>query len=86
MDERCGRHRVARLRRLHGIIAKWVRCFRQSYAARNSLPAAPSLLTRNFTAERPDQVWVRHVTSVPTRRGWPYVDVMLDLFYRRIVG
>lgn len=84
--ETCGHNRVARLRRLHGIVAKRVRRFRQSYAARNSAPAAPNLLERDFTAERPDQVWVTDITFVPTRRGWLYVAVMLDLFSRRIVG
>lgn len=84
--ETCGHNRVARLRRLHGIVAKRVRRFRQSYAARNSAPAAPNLLQRDFTAGRPDQVWVTDITFVPTRRGWLYVAVMLDLFSRRIVG
>lgn len=84
--ETCGRNRVARLRRLHGIVAKRVRRFRRSYAARNSAPPAPNLLERDFTAERADQVWVTDITFVPTRRGWLYVAVMIDLFSRRIVG
>jgi len=84
--ETCGRHRVARLRRVNGILAKRVRRFRRSYAARNSAPPAPNLLARNFTAERPNLVWVTDITFVPTRRGWLYVAVMIDLFSRRIVG
>jgi len=84
--ESCGRHRVARLRRLDGLIAKRVRRFRQAYAGRNSEPPAPNLLSRNFTATRPNRVWVTDITFVPTRRGWLYVATMVDLFSRRVVG
>jgi putative transposase len=84
--EPCGRHRVARLRRLEGIIAKRVRRFRQTYAARNSEPPAPNLLDRDFTASQPNRVWVSDITFVPTRRGWLYLATMLDLFSRRVVG
>lgn len=84
--ESCGRHRVARRRRLHGIVAKRGRRFRRSYAARNSAPPAPNLLHRDFTAQRPNRVWVTDITFVPTRRGWLHVAVMIDLYSRRIVG
>jgi transposase InsO family protein len=82
----CGRHRVARLRRLDGLIARRVRRFRQAYASRHNNPAAPNRLARDFTAAQPDQVWVSDITFVPTRRGWLYVAVIVDLFARRIVG
>lgn len=84
--EHCGRHRVARLRQLHGIVAKRVRLFRRACANRYSAPPAPNLLDRNFTADQPNRIWVTDITFVPTRRGWLYVAVMIDLFSRRIVG
>ena len=84
--ESCGRHREARLRQAHGIVAKRVLLFRRACANRNSAPPAPNLLNRDFTAERPNRVWVTDITFVPTRRGWLYVAVMIDLFSRRIVG
>lgn len=84
--EPCGRHRIARLRRRHGILAKRVRRFRRSSAVRHSAPPAPNLLHREFTADRPNRVWVTDITFVPTRRGWLYVAVMIDLYSRRIVG
>lgn len=84
--ESCGRHRVARLRRLDGLTAKRVRRFRLAYAARNSEPPAPNLLNRDFTTTKPNRVWVTDITFVPTRRGWLYVATMMDLFSRRVVG
>ena len=40
----CGKHRVARLRRLDGIEARRKRKFRLAYQARQSAPPAPNLL------------------------------------------
>ena len=33
-----------------------------------------------------DQVWVADITYVPTRMGWLYLAVVLDLASRRVVG
>lgn len=82
----CGRHRVARLRRLHGIQAQRQRRFRAGYAARNSEPPAPNLLQQDFTASQPDRIWVGDTTFIPTRKGALYLAVVLDLFSRRVVG
>ncbi len=84
--ERCGRHRVARLRRQYGIEAKRMRRFRAAYAARNSAPPAPNLLARDFTAPQPDRIWAGDITFIPTRRGPLYLAVLLDLYSRRVVG
>jgi putative transposase len=84
--ERCGRHRVARLRRENGIEAKRVRRFRAASAARNTVPAAPNVLDQDFRAERADRAWVGDITFIPTRRGWLYLAVLVDLYSRRIVG
>lgn len=84
--ESCGRHRVARLRRAHGIEARRMRRFRAAYATRTTEPAGPNLLDQQFTVDRPDQVWVADITFVPTRRGWLYLAVVIDLYSRRVVG
>ena len=34
----------------------------------------------------PDQVWVADITYVPTREGWLYLAVVLDLASRLVVG
>lgn len=47
---------------------------------------APDLVNRNFTAERPDALWVTDLTYVPTRSGMGYVCFIVDAFSRRIVG
>jgi putative transposase len=54
-----------------------------------SEPAAarpPDLVQRQFTASRPDQLWVADLTYVRTWEGWVYVGFVLDVFSRLIVG
>jgi transposase InsO family protein len=84
--EHCGRHRVARLRRTHSIEAIRMKRFRGSYAARNSEPAANNVLNREFATDRPNATWVADTTFVPTRQGWLYLAIVLDLYSRQIVG
>jgi len=44
------------------------------------------LVQRNFTATRPNQLWVSDLTYVPTWRGFVYVAFVTDAYSRRIVG
>jgi putative transposase len=44
------------------------------------------LVQRNFTATRPNQLWVSDFTYVATWRGFVYVAFVTDVFSRRIVG
>ena len=44
------------------------------------------LVQRNFTADRPNQLWVADLTYVATWRGFVYVAFITDVFSRRIVG
>jgi putative transposase len=46
----------------------------------------PDLVTRQFTAGRPNQLWVADLTYVATWRGFVYVAFVIDVFSRRIVG
>ena len=82
----CGKHRVARLRRQAGIEARRKRKFRLAYQARHTAPAPPNLLRWPFKAAYPDQIWVTDVTFIPTRSGWLYLAVMIDLYTRLVVG
>jgi len=43
-------------------------------------------VTRQFTAVRPNQLWVADLTYVATGRGFLYVAFVIDVFSRRIVG
>ena len=82
----CGKHRVARLRRLAGIEARRKRKFRLAYRSRNHTPAPPNLLRWPFQATHADEIWMADVTFIPTRAGWLYLAVLIDLYSRLVVG
>ena len=48
--------------------------------------AAPDLVRRDFSATRPDAVWLSDFTYIRTWQGWSYLAVVLDVHTRRIVG
>lgn len=59
--------------------------------ARTTLPEPlahrpQDLVQRNFTATRPNQLWVSDLTYVVTWRGFVYVAFVTDAFSRRLVG
>jgi putative transposase len=82
---RVGRKRVARLMAAAGIIGVSRRKFVTTTIKGAGRPA-PDLVDRNFTAEKPDQLWVADITYVPTSVGFLYLAVVLDACSRRIVG
>jgi putative transposase len=46
----------------------------------------PDLVDRDFTASRPNELWVADFTYVATWRGFVYVAFVIDVFSRMIVG
>jgi len=54
--------------------------------SKHCLPVAANLLEQNFVAHRSDHVWLADITYIPTREGWLYLAVILDLFTRKVVG
>jgi putative transposase len=82
----CSKNRVARLMRAAGLRAKQTRRFRATTKRNKADRAAPNLLNREFSAERPNQKWLADITYIPTLEGWLYLAAILDLFSRRIVG
>jgi putative transposase len=49
-------------------------------------PRPADLVERDFTAERPNQLWVADFTYVATWRGLVYAAFIIDVFSRMIVG
>ena len=82
----CGRHRVARLRRQHGIEAQRTRRFRIMTEHHQLAPPAPNRLRPGLPVAQPNCVWVGDLTAIPTRAGWVHLAVVLDLYSRRVVG
>jgi len=52
----------------------------------NAADRPADLVNRQFTAARPDQLWVADITYVAAWTGFVYVAFVIDVFSRRIVG
>ena len=59
---------------------------RKTTIADEAAPRPADLVQRNFTAERPNQLWVADLTYVATWQGFVYVAFVTDVFSRKIVG
>jgi putative transposase len=45
-----------------------------------------NIIDRAFEGSAPNQKWIANFTSIWTAEGWLYVDAVVDLFSRRVVG
>ena len=81
---RCRVRRLMRAMGLRGAVRgpAWV----TTTQSRTDARAPADLVERNFTATRPNQLWVSDFTYVATWRGFVYVAFVIDVFARRIVG
>ncbi|HEU5473302.1 MAG TPA: IS3 family transposase [Actinophytocola sp.] len=79
----CTVERLMRETGLHGLL--------RDKSPRTTKPAAETgrpadLIERDFTATRPNELWVADLTYVRTTAGWVYAAFVLDVFSRMIVG
>jgi putative transposase len=81
-----GRDQVGRLMRAAGITG--VRRGKRARTTKADPAAArhPDLVRRDFTANRPNQLWVTDLTFVPTWAGVALVCFITDAYSRMIVG
>jgi putative transposase len=77
------RKRVAKLMRDNAI-----RPLRKS--TKPPMPAGTAdganILDRRFNVAEPNRYWASDITYIPTRQGWLYLAVTMDLYSRRIIG
>jgi putative transposase len=85
--EDVGRDRVKRLMRTHAIQGAKRRG--KPWRTTTPDPAAhrpPDLVQRNFSAERPDQLWVADFTYLRCWEGPVFFSFVIDAYSRRVVG
>jgi len=81
-----GRKRVARLMREVGISGVSRRRTKRTTTTTKQAPAAPDLVRRDFSASRPDELWLADITYVPTWEGFLFLAGVMDMYSRRCVG
>ena len=80
------RRRIGRLMQEEALEVQTKRKFKVTTDSNHNKPIAPNLLEREFEVATPDTVYVGDITYIPTREGWLYLAVVIDLFSRAVVG
>jgi transposase InsO family protein len=81
---KCGKNRVARMMRDHGIRGlQKRRRFRRTTDSRHDYALAANLLVERRQVEL---VWAADMTYVPTAEGWLYVSAVMNVKSRKIIG
>ena len=81
---RCTVERLMRRMGLHGVIRGGQ--YKKTTIVDEEAQRPLDLVKRDFTADRPNQLWVADITYVATWAGFVYVAFVTDVFSRRIVG
>lgn len=85
-NEKCGKHRVARLMRKLDLNPVIKRRFTVTTDSGHNKPVYSNILDRQFHPQALNQAWVSDITYIATEQGWMFVAVIMDLFSRTIVG
>lgn len=83
----CSENRVARIMREENIHARPRKPFRpKTTQPDHAACPSPNLLAEAGEPSRPGEQLVSDITYIPTRQGWLYLAVVMDLYSRTILG
>lgn len=85
-DRPVNERRVWRLCRDQRIWSTTIRKGRKGSGKRPGPAVHDDLVQRDFTASRPDEIWLTDITEHPTAEGKLYLCAIKDVFSNRIVG
>ena len=70
----------------HGLIAKGTRKYYRYHTNKTSYDEKDNILRQVFQANEKNKIWVGDITYIPTKHGWLYLAVFIDIFSRKVVG
>lgn len=82
----CTRATIAKRMSSMELKAKAKRKFKATTDSNHGKEVAKNLLNQDFTANTPNQKWVSDITYIPTKEGWLYLCVFIDLYSRSVIG
>ena len=80
------RYTIERLMKQYGMQGVWRGKGKITTNSRDDQRRTDNLVNRNFSAHRPNQLWVADFTYIKTASGWVYTAFIIDVFARAIVG
>lgn len=83
---KCSLNTVARIMSKYGLKAVAKKKFKAATSPKHSYQTYPNILNQNFKIDAPNKVWTTDITYIRTQEGWAYLNVIIDLFSRKIIG
>lgn len=80
------KRRIGKLMASAGLYCKTKRRFKVTTDSKHDKLISPNLLERQFNVQNPDKYWAGDISYIPTRNGWLYLAIVIDLYARQIVG
>ncbi len=80
-----GRDKLFSLLKEHGLLIRPRKRYIQTTMSKHWMRKWPNLI-KGKVADRPDQIWVSDITYIKTEEGNCYLNMITDLFSRKIVG
>ena len=77
---------VSKLMSEHGLVAKGSHKSYHYQPNKNSYDEKANILNQVFQAKQKNNIWVGDITYIPTKHGWLYLAVFIDLFSRKVTG
>lgn len=78
--------RVERLMKENGLKAKYSCKCHSRYCKAAKAIIQPNFLNREFRVQEKNKIWVGDITYIPTREGYEYLLIFLDICTRKVVG
>jgi len=85
LDIKFGRDKLFTLLGEHGLLIKPKRKYTQTTMSRHYLRKWPNIV-KGLEIKEPDQLWVSDITYIKTQEGNCYLNMVTDVYSRKIVG
>ena len=82
----CNNKKVAKRMNILNLQALAKRKFKVTTDSGYTKPIFDNILNRDFNTTNINQKWAGDITYIPTREGWLYLSVIIDLHSRAIIG
>ena len=80
------RKRISNIMKDLNLQVKMKRRYKNTTDSNHNLPIAANILNRDFYAANANEKYVGDITYIPTKEGWLYLAVVIDIYSRKVVG
>ena len=78
--------RVSRLMSGHGLVPKGTGKRYRYHANKTQYEERDNILNQVFATDAKNKIWVGDITYIPTKHGFLYLAVFIDIYSRKVVG